>query len=297
MSSPSLFPRQVLAVCNSGPSSGTEANSPAWRTRCSTFRQRLGNSRDLGSGISLKKSRKFGQTGAAATGEDGRRFKKFETKAYRGKSVGDLEWSSSTASPYEVLGVNEESTEEEIKSAFRARIKEYHPDVYQGVGDADAITQRLLRAYEILTKELELPPSKRKSLDPFKEPECVAEDLFVNEVACIGRNCPYSCVERAPDVFQFAYDTGCARAVTQGKGGEYHVQLAVGQCPRNCIHYLTPRQRITVEELLRSVIEGTVYSNETIIMEGLIAKANFENNRYQPPKRKAKKTEEWVDWF
>ncbi|KAL2614163.1 hypothetical protein R1flu_025855 [Riccia fluitans] len=290
MYSPALIPRQALAVRNLEPSFGVEAN-PAGRTSYGTCR--FGNSRDLGSGILVRKSR---STGVSTTGAAGRRFQKFETKAYGRNSVGNLEWLS-RASPYEVLGVSEDSTEEEIKSAFRTKIKEYHPDVYQGIGDADAITQRLLRAYEILTKELELPPSKRKSFDPFKEPECFAEDLFVNEVACIGRKCPYSCVERAPDVFQFASDTGCARAVTQGKGEEYHVQLAVGQCPRSCIHYLTPRQRITVEELLRSVIEGTVYSNETVILEGLIAKANFENGRYQPPKRKAKKTEEWVDWF
>lgn len=35
-----------------------------------------------------------------------------------------------------------------------------------------------------------------------------------------------------------------------GHGEDYQVQLAVGQCPRSCIHYVTPSQRIVLEELL-----------------------------------------------
>jgi hypothetical protein len=29
------------------------------------------------------------------------------------------------------------------------QIKEFHPDVYKGTEDADAITQRIIRAYEV----------------------------------------------------------------------------------------------------------------------------------------------------
>ncbi|KAG6542430.1 hypothetical protein Mapa_016120 [Marchantia paleacea] len=276
MHSDGLLTRRPLSVFSSQIS--FQPDQSGMRTKCERFNEPFGNNPCVVSGISL--NRRFGWEGASINPQNGNVSQKFVYRAYKGSTVGDLEWMS-TASPHEVLGISEDCSEEEIKSAFRARIKEYHPDVYQGFGDADAITQRLLRAYE--------------SLDPFQEPECFAEDLFVNEVACIGRGCPYSCVERAPDVFQYAPDTGCARVVKQGKGGEYHVQLAVGQCPRNCIHYLTPEQRILVEELLRSAIEGTVYSYDTVTMEGLIAKANYENGRYQPPKRKAKSTEQWVD--
>jgi hypothetical protein len=56
-----------------------------------------------------------------------------------------------------------------------------------------------------------------RSTDPFDDPECEAEDVFVNELNCIGQGCPYSCVARAPDVFSFAANTGCARAVSQGE--------------------------------------------------------------------------------
>lgn len=204
-------------------------------------------------------------------------------------------------SPYSVLGVSPDCTDEDIKIAFRNRIKEFHPDVYKGTEDADAITQLILRAYELLTKDTISRTYRRKNLDPFEDPECEAEDVFVFEMTCMGRGCPYPCVERAPDVFKYAADTGCARAVLQrpGQGEDYGVQLAVGQCPRNCIYWVTPMQRVILEDLMERALEGTTYSSEVLTLEALIARANFENGRYQPPKQKRQpsRSDEWVDWF
>jgi ferredoxin len=111
--------------------------------------------------------------------------------------------------------------------------------------------------------------------------------------------CPYSCVARAPDVFSFAANTGCARAVSQGTGQDYRVQLAVGQCPRNCIHWVTPLQRTVLEDILEQALQGTMFSTEALMLEALVARAKYENGRYQPPKqkRKPKGSNEWVDWF
>lgn len=33
---------------------------------------------------------------------------------------------------YEKLGIKQNATQEEIKEAYKALIKKYHPDVYQG---------------------------------------------------------------------------------------------------------------------------------------------------------------------
>lgn len=38
--------------------------------------------------------------------------------------------------------------------------------------------------------------------------------------------------------------------VIAGHGDDYQVQLAVGQCPKRCIHYVTPSQRAVLEDLL-----------------------------------------------
>ncbi|MCO5601565.1 hypothetical protein L7F22_055688 [Adiantum nelumboides] len=136
-----------------------------------------------------------------------------------------------------------------------------------------------------------------KSLDPFDNPECEAQDVFVYELECIGRGCPYSCVERAPNIFKFAAETGCARAVVQAPPDDYRVQLAIGQCPRNCIYYVTPLQREALERILERALEGTFYSSETVLLESLLARAKFENGRYTSRKREAKTSTEWVDWY
>lgn len=211
-------------------------------------------------------------------------------------SLGDAQ-NPHKASPFQILGLPEDCTEEDIKTAFRVKVKEYHPDVYRGQEDAVLITQRLIEAYELLSKRVGQDTSKRKSGDPFEVPECEAQEVFVYELNCIGRGCPYSCVERAPGVFRFAPDTGCARAVAQGRPDDYGVQLAVGQCPQNCIYYVTPLQRETLERVFERALEGTVHSDETALLESLLARAKFENGRYTPLKREAKTSTKWVDWY
>ncbi|CAN1199480.1 hypothetical protein LINPERHAP2_LOCUS44863 [Linum perenne] len=96
-------------------------------------------------------------------------------------------------------------------------------------------------------------------MDPFDKPECEAFDIFVNEVVCIGKGCPYSCVERAPQAFAFS-SIGTARARSQGHSEDYQVQMAAGQCPRSCIHFVTPSQRIVLEEELDMYVDQTRFS-------------------------------------
>ncbi|MFD1587412.1 DnaJ domain-containing protein [Halorientalis brevis] len=51
---------------------------------------------------------------------------------------------------YEVLGVDDDATTEEIESAYRAKVKETHPDV-SDAPDAEARFKRITRAKEVLT--------------------------------------------------------------------------------------------------------------------------------------------------
>lgn len=57
--------------------------------------------------------------------------------------------------PYEVLGIKEGASQEEIKAAYREQVKKYHPDKHQDNPLADLAEERLQEineAYEYLTK-------------------------------------------------------------------------------------------------------------------------------------------------
>ncbi|KAM7469384.1 hypothetical protein LguiA_007567 [Lonicera macranthoides] len=180
------------------------------------------------------------------------------------------------------------------------QVKQFHPDVRKDGANSDTIMiRRVIQAYEMLSNYRKSEIIERECLDPFDEPECEALDIFVNEVLCVGKGCPYSCVNRAPHAFTFASSTGTARVTSQGHGEDYQVQQAVGQCPRSCIHYVTPSQRLILEELLHSILEMPYdCSAEADLLYALLVKAKYENNRYQKtPKKQPKVSTQNVDWF
>ncbi|KAK4595904.1 hypothetical protein RGQ29_014121 [Quercus rubra] len=83
-----------------------------------------------------------------------------------------------------------------------------------------------------------------------------------------------------------------------GHGEDYQFQLAVGQCPKSCIHYITPSQRFILEELLDSILSTPYNSSaEAELLYSLIVKTMFENNQYQKLKKQPKTSTQHVDWF
>ncbi|XP_044483721.1 chaperone protein dnaJ C76, chloroplastic [Mangifera indica] len=203
-----------------------------------------------------------------------------------------------SSSAYAVLGVDPSCSAAELKAAFRSKVKQYHPDVNRDGKDSDSMIRLVIQAYEMLSEYSRSEIIERECLDPFDDPECEAFDIFVNEVLCVGRGCPYSCVKTAPHAFSYVSPIGTARATSQGHGEDYQVQLAVGQCPRSCIHYVTPSQRVILEELLESILNVPYdVSAEADLLYSLITKAKFENNRYQWPKKQPKTSSKHVDWF
>lgn len=63
-------------------------------------------------------------------------------------------------SPYDVLGISNNATEEEIKSTFRRLAKATHPDLNSGDSEATARFKRIAEAYAILSN-----PIKKREID------------------------------------------------------------------------------------------------------------------------------------
>ncbi|XP_026438417.1 uncharacterized protein LOC113336922 isoform X1 [Papaver somniferum] len=135
------------------------------------------------------------------------------------KGNGRGEYPLSLSSAYEILGVSPYCTFAELKSAFRSKVKQYHPDVSKDVDNSDDMIRQVITAYEIISKNPGFNNIDRDELsdvDPFDEPECEALDIFINETLCIGKGCPSSCVKAVPSAFSFDSWTGTARATVQG---------------------------------------------------------------------------------
>lgn len=62
--------------------------------------------------------------------------------------------------PYKVLGVSQNASQEEIRKAYLALVKKYHPDRYTDEGMKELANEKLKeinQAYELLTKKKEEP--------------------------------------------------------------------------------------------------------------------------------------------
>ena len=63
---------------------------------------------------------------------------------------------------YEILGVSKTATEDEIKSAYRKLVKQYHPDLHPGDAECAEKFKEINEANEVLSDA-----EKRKPIAPF----------------------------------------------------------------------------------------------------------------------------------
>ena len=107
---------------------------------------------------------------------------------------------------YEILGVSEQASSIEIKSAYRKRLLQIHPDAApENASTANEKTQRLIEAYRLLSvpdkrcaydadlsRERSAPPARMGPPPPsrslFPDPRLLMRDLGFNCAVCGARD-------------------------------------------------------------------------------------------------------------
>jgi len=159
---------------------------------------------------------------------------------------------------YKLLGVSVDSTNKEIKEAYRKLQKKYHPDIAGQKGHGH--TLMLNEAYKVLMREdlrreydasigqlrisfgRNIPDLGYSSWNGPLRPQA----LFVDENACIGCR---ECVHNASNTFMMDEALGCARVKVQYGDDDRKIEVSIDLCPVNCIHWVE-REELRVLELL-----------------------------------------------
>lgn len=186
---------------------------------------------------------------------------------------------------YAVLGIDDDASEAEVKSAYRALAKVCHPDIS---GDEDGHNMCILlnEAYTVLST-----PEKRseynRALDEALEDENDGytgqllskwmantkmgknEDpnetrgVFVDECTCIGCK---QCVWCAPATFRIEDDHGRSRVFGHWLDTEDDIQAAMDACPVSCIHWIEKEELPALEYVTQVVMKNKV--NVGVMMAG-----------------------------
>ena len=191
-----------------------------------------------------------------------------------------------------MLGIPASSSLDEVKAQFRRRIKEIHPDVQGSLTDTSKVAELLIKAYNVAVERInsgkDASSGATTGAGVFEEPTGPAHHVFVNDRYCRGTGCPEwcCCVKTAPDAFEFSEETGRASLRSGGLGSrlglgedeDYKLWLAVGQCPQDCLHFVSKDQQEWLLDLRGSFLYDPVMAQSEI--DTLLATAKFENGRW-----------------
>ena len=187
-------------------------------------------------------------------------------------------------------------TEADVRRAYRAAMRDAHPDAPRG-STSRALATRA--AYEAATRALTEGTLADAADDDDDDDAFGARTLarafdgarhgFVNAPRCAGEAaCASSCVKAAPRSFETDARTGKARWIERDDFADasaddvsalaYAEWCASQRCPERCIAFVTARQRAFMLEALESD-DGAGTSGVALLLSELIEIAEYVNGR------------------
>ncbi|KAI7757207.1 hypothetical protein M8C21_023715, partial [Ambrosia artemisiifolia] len=179
----------------------------------------------------------------------------------------------SLSTAYQLLDLMPDCTFSDLKAAFRAKVKQFHPDVKRSDDDdnsSDTMIRLVIQAYQVLSNLSKSEIIERVSLFLCKDSTSCLYVQFFN------RNCTHN-LSRS---WGGLSGTACSWAVSQ-KLHSLCYTFSKGYFGRAAWKYEKTLMR------QRSILNVPFdCSAEADLLYSLIVKANYENNRYTKPKKK-----------
>ena len=166
---------------------------------------------------------------------------------------------------FELLGLDCDCDDKDVKAAFKRLIKTTHPDLVGAVAEPLAVL--LNSAYATLSNDAtrgayrKAVEGARKTFDGGSQfdgkpvsrwlgPDGETKAVFVDESACIGCR---ACVAWAEGTFEMVEDqnAGRARCTRQWNDDEETMQIAVEMCPVDCIYWVKRSQLAILEYAMK----------------------------------------------
>eukprot|EP00882_Tetradesmus_deserticola_P002356 GHRQ01002514.1.p1 GENE.GHRQ01002514.1~~GHRQ01002514.1.p1 ORF type:complete len:364 (+),score=150.51 GHRQ01002514.1:179-1270(+) len=173
---------------------------------------------------------------------------------------------------YSILGLHPAAESKSIKAAYYSMMRMYHPDQQattsnggslSGEAEDSVDTNEFCALLNEIYTTLSNPEAREmydaiagfsaSALNPFMDTSYPADQVFVDEVSCIGCG---KCVRACPAAFLVEESKyGRARVIPGADvlALEEEVQVAIETCPVDCIHWVSSPQLSLLEATLASM--------------------------------------------
>ena len=163
---------------------------------------------------------------------------------------------------YSILGVKKNSTDDEIKKAYRKLAMQFHPDKNPGDKKAEEKFKEATEAYDILSD-----PKKRANFDQFGDPDAMGGFYQRSHGSASGPEFQ----DAFGDLFGDLFRGGGARRPRKGADLRYTLRISLEEAAKGVdkiIHFMRQRSGISTEAKLSVKVPSGVKNEQKLRLSG-----------------------------